>query len=545
MDRYLELLKHAVRTKGWDFSAKYLAVCEIHSLAKEETDVICSDTLRSLESLFEDKAVCGQTQAFFLFKEAADIFCSVIVRPCDESRTDQAVEALKKGLKNKVQPVRRAVAEAMGALPFSVHGPVIQAPDSRGEARVSWNDLVEKAGASAYSDPEMVGRSLVLQTAHEGELLVIKLARAEESPAQLASEALWMEQLRSGKYEFPVRFDIPAPLCFQDDYVFKLADMPVDLKDKGPWHPERFAMAYRTTEDYFSYPNESDDSKRLPEDQLLEVLLRNARLFGALTSAGIVHTAPIPLFHNRVQRGRREDGGVYEWPLRGRLDKWLQSCAYPNFGVSGVRDFEHFSGVRGPGRRLYRCVGTQLLSLLLVSASYFRNKEPDRIGLGEDGLPMDARDLFDVELLENLILGIFLHFYEGFVGAEYEGDLPFDVSGLADRMVDEMGVDRHMDELLRVADQERMTEDEFKMFLRDRGVSEHRLETLHRGEEEIGLVTGPHLGAFNSGISLPELIDFIETATALCMLGRYYREKAAPVGGKSEAFMQRASGEIF
>ena len=150
---------------------------------------------------------------------------------------------------------------------------------------------------------------------------------------------------------------------------------------------------------------------------------------------------------------------------------------------------------------------------------------------------MDARDLFDRDLLEDLILGIFLHFYEGFVGAGYNGDLPFDVAGLADRMMDEMGVDRHMEELLRVTDQERMTDDEFKTFLRDRGVSEHRVQTLNRTEEEISMITGPHLGAFNSGISLPELIDFVETATALCMLGRYHEEKAAPMADKREAFL--------
>ena len=537
MEHSLELLKHAVRTKAWDFSAKYLAVCEIHNLAREETEVICSDTIRSLESLFEDKAVCRQTQAFFLFKEAADILCSVIVRTLDESLADEATEALKHGLKNEAVAVRRAAAEAMGSLPFSVRGPVIQRPLSREVPLVSWNELLEQAGTAGYTDPEIVGRSLVLRTGHEGELLVVKLARAEETPAQLSSEALWMEHLRSGEYDFPVRFDIPVPLSFRGDYVFRLEDMPVPSMGDGQWHAEGFAMAYRTTEDYFSYPNEADDSRRLREDQLSEVLFRNARLFGVLASGGIVHTAPIPLFHNRIQRRRREDGGVYEWPLRGRLDKWLESCAYPNFGLSGLRDFEHFTGVRGLGRRLYRPVGNQLLSLLLVSGSYFRNKEPSRIGLDEDGLPMDARDLFDRDLLEDLILGIFLHFYEGFVGAGYNGDLPFDVSGLTDRMMDEMGVDRHMEELLRVTDQERMTDDEFKTFLRDRGVSEHRLQTLNRTEEEISMITGPHLGAFNNGISLPELIDFVETATALCMLGRYHGEKAAPMPGKREAFI--------
>jgi len=537
LERYLDLLKHAVRTQGWDFSAKYLAVCEIHNRVREEVDSICSDTLQSLESLFEDKAVCKQTQAFFLFREAADILCSVIVRTLDESLADESTEALKRALKNNVEAVRRAAAEAMGSLPFSVHGPILEMPLSQRGPCVSWNELLDRAATSAHRDPAIVGRSLVLRTGHEGKLLAVKLARAGETPYQLSLEALWMEYLRVGNHDFPVRFDIPEPLSFQGAYVFRLEHLPILPDGDGQWHPEHYAMAYRATEDYFSYPNEPDESKSRPEEELSEVLFRNARLFGTLTSSGIVHAAPIPLFHNRVQRGRREDGGVYEWPLRGRLDKWLESCAYPNFGPSGVRDFEHFSVVRGAGKRLYRPVGTQLLSLLLVTASYFRNKEPDRIGWDEDGLPTDARDLFDKSLLEQLILGIFLHFYEGFVGVEYDGDLPLDVSGLADRMIDEMGVDRHMEELLRVADQERMTDDEFNTFLIERGVSEHHLQTLNRAEGEISLMTGPHLGAFNSTISLPELIDFVETATALCMLGRYRRENAAPIPVKRKAFI--------
>ncbi|MBI4776859.1 MAG: SidJ-related pseudokinase [Deltaproteobacteria bacterium] len=499
MDRYLVLLKQAVRTEEWDFSAKYLAVCELHNRAREETDSICSDTLRALESLFEDKTVC----------------------------------------EHEVQTVRRAAAEAMGSLPFFVHGPVLDMPLCRSRPLVSWNELIERAGTPAQADPTIMGRSLVVRTDPKGGLLVVKVARAGETPDQLCSEALWMERLRSDEHRFPVRFEIPEPMCFQGSYVFRLEDLPILTDGGGQWHPERYAMAYRATEDYFSYPNRPEEAKGRRKNELPEVLFRNALLLGTLSSRGIVHTAPIPLFHNRVQRGRREDGGVYEWPLRGRLDKWLESCAYPNVGLSGVRDFEHFSVFRGQGRGLYRPVGTQLLSLLLVTGSCFRNREPRRIGLDKDGLPVDARDLFDRGLLEELIRGIFLHYYEGFVGVEYDGDLPVDVSRLADRMIEEMGVDRHMEEFLRVADQERMTDDEFKTFLRDRGVSELRLQALNRAEEEISLMTGPHLGAFNSTISLPELIDFVETAAALCMLGRYRRENAASMPVKRQRIVSR------
>ena len=45
---------------------------------------------------------------------------------------------------------------------------------------------------------------------------------------------------------------------------------------------------------------------------------------------------PIPLFHNRTQRLRRDDQGRYQWFRAGRLDQWLDSCAFPNLGLSGA-----------------------------------------------------------------------------------------------------------------------------------------------------------------------------------------------------------------
>ncbi len=73
----------------------------------------------------------------------------------------------------------------------------------------------------------------------------------------------------------------------------------------------------------------------------LEIMGRNARHMGTLMALGLTHTAPIPLFHNRVQQGRRRDAGTYQWHRMGRLDQWLASCRHPNFGLSGLRDFEH------------------------------------------------------------------------------------------------------------------------------------------------------------------------------------------------------------
>ena len=47
---------------------------------------------------------------------------------------------------------------------------------------------------------------------------------------------------------------------------------------------------------------------------------------------------------------------------------------------------------------------------------------------------------------------------------------------------------------------------------------------MKRGERDITVFSGPHLGHFNARISFPELIQFLETASALCIVGRYEQE---------------------
>jgi len=121
--------------------------------------------------------------------------------------------------------------------------------------------------------------------------------------------------------------------------------------------------------------------------------------------------------------------------------------------------------------------------------------------------------------------GIFRHYHLGFVGTEFSGDVPVDFDALSTRMVDEMGVDRHMEEILRIADQKEMTEKTFVHFLEQRGGSGEEASSFQKGREDITLYTGPHLGGFNHGISLPELIESIETMDALCFFNKYSREK--------------------
>jgi len=111
------------------------------------------------------------------------------------------------------------------------------------------------------------------------------------------------------------------------------------------------------------------------------------------------------------------------------------------------------------------------------------------------------------------------------VGKPFKDVAPLNFSSLAERMVDEMGVDRYMEEILRVADQQEMSDDAFVDFLVERHVSMAEAVQMKKGARDITLCTGPHLGGFNQQISIPELIESVGTMAALCLYGRYCEEK--------------------
>ena len=400
LEKQRALSEAALLDASYDFTAKYMAVCHLHSLARTDPWVINQGTISTLRKVLEDSRISRETQAYFFYREIAGTLCSLIIH--SDHMPDQALAAMKSLLRTTRGRLHRAIAEALGALPFSVNGPEIASGRKNGTPLVTWSRLCE---------------------------------------------------------------------------------------------------------------------------EIETVIFRNAWLLGKLTSLGIVHSAPIPLFHNRVQRHRRRDHGFYEWPRAGRLDGWLASCFYSKMGVTGIRDFEHLIGFKGLSRRLYIHMGAHFLSLLLVAGSYFRNKDRTRIGLDTQGRPVDARNLFDKPFLNKLIQGIFLSYYHGFVGTEFFGEIPLNPEALGSRMIDEMGVDRHMEEILRVADQREMTNGTFRNFLESKGYSHQEIKTFKKGAEDITIQSGPHLGGFNERISLPELIESVASMSALCIAGRYLSRK--------------------
>lgn len=518
------LAAEILQSPAYDFDHKYLAVRTLHQSlsgcdSKEQLRAVAA-----LTALLTDKDVARERQSRLLFREAALALISLLRAGRERRVALEANAALDQVLRTAAGSCAVALAEACGTLPLgnrvSVSAlPMISSPED--PPNLSLEDLVRLAGGSRGSEYRFIGRSLVVAGNRPDTLLVVKLARTDDSGAGLSAEAVWMEYLGQVVPSLPVRFDVPRPVAVagENGFLFGLDTLPVDPPADLALHPQLRGVAFLANNEYFLYPN-----RPRPQGDgqwFSEILFRNAWLLGRLSSMGIVHEAVIPLFHNRTQLERREDGGRYQWDRYGRLDRWLASCAHPNFGPTGLRDFEHFSLRDKPGPDFFRFTGDHLLGLLLVAASYFRNQEPDRVGFDETGEPMDARDLFDQACLEHLVNGVFRHYYQGCVGRELAGDLPVDIRALAERMVEELGQDLHMEEVFRVVDQQEVDDERFRELLARHGRALERFDLLARGEQDIVLHTGPHLGGFNLGISIPELIDGVAVMSARCLVDRY------------------------
>jgi hypothetical protein len=87
-----------------------------------------------------------------------------------------------------------------------------------------------------------------------------------------------------------------------------------------------------------------------------------------------------------------------------------------------------------------------------------------------------------------------------------------------------MGIDTHMEERVRIEDQNNMTETEFKLFFKNRGIDKEDIEKMNQGIEDIIIHTGPHLGGFNQPISVPKLIDLLFCLSSMCISDRYIME---------------------
>lgn len=512
--------ENALADPHFDVIAKYHAVTDLRRLAQKHPGVLDRQTIRALEQLLLSSSFGNRRQSYFLYREAALALTDLATGPGSNGLGSRALTTLSHLLLQTEGSTHRGVAEALGNLPVRISGKRLGLDRGKTLPAISWTQLMTINGLTKTGIPRYIGRSLVVEMSGKDRLLVVKLAKQGDTAAGLQKEVRWMERLKQPDYAAGRRFHIPRPLCVQDQRVFRITRIPLAPPATVQRHPDGLAIAFLTHRDYFVYPNDPHvDGK-----SAREMLGRNAYLLGWLTARGVIHDAPIPLFHNRTQRLRRDDQGRYQWFRSGRLDQWLNSCAFPNLGLSGLRDFEHLKAFNGCSLSLYRHIGRHFLSLLLVAGSHFRARDKTRMGLDNNGQPVDARDLFDRQLLHAMILEVFEGYFTGFTGTSTVPTLPVDLDRLVLRMVDEMGVDRYMTELLRRNDQDALTDSEFFDFLNMRGYDAVQRNGFKRGEKDILISSGPHLGAFNRQISLPELIECVAAMSAVCVAGRFMTE---------------------
>ena len=511
-----------------DFTATYMEVSNLQFIIAQQPEVVRPSTAEALYCVLCGTTHSPQRQVFFLFKKAADALAAMLCRPTPDDTAEKARKALAEVLADRTDPAFRAAAEAMGALPLATDAPgpsdfINPAPQVQ-----PIHDLADITGTPLPGKMQWMGRSLLIQIREEpGRLLVLKFARPGQPVSDLAAEAYWMQYLSQLREVRKNPLEIPEPVTDKVPAVYHLSANALEIPGGLEIDADRHAIAFKVYQSYFCYPNHPVEDGMLPKTECRRILAQSAHIFGRLASRDIIHTAPIPLFHNRVQRHRREDHGLYQWHRGGRLDQWLASCRYPNFCESGIRDFEHLIAFDGPARRRYEHMGAHAFSLILVAGSYCRNHDETRTGLDAHGRPLDTRDLFDRNWLKDVLNDVFCNYYEGFSGQPFSGSLPCDLDLLSRRLVEEMGVDRHMEEILRVAEQNAMSLVEFRDFLSQRGFDPQTIQGTKKGDQDIRIMTGPHLGGFNERISVPELTRYAAALSARCIMDRYCRQRSA------------------
>jgi len=534
-------LEPQLQNEALDLAAAFVVVGRLGERLAREPAAAAGHEVAALEGVLVRPGYREQKQGRFLFQAAADVLAHLAAVHPDPGLGAAALEALERMARGAPGPPHQAACRALGGLPLALEearppqAGDEDAPEPLKPAdlpRLTWEALARQAGRDPAGAVRWQGRSAVLG-GDPGPWLVVKLARRGENLDGLRREVRWMDRLGAVAHRLGADFHVPRLLAPGPAALLRLVVPPPGGPRPQDLHPERVAAAFLASPQYYAYPNRASGPEGLPPSALRETLGRNAWLLARLAARGWLHTDPIPLFHNRAQVGRRPDGGRYDWTRGGRLDRWLDSCRHPNFAVSGLRDFEHLEICQGDGRRRYEVMGAHLLALLLVAGSYFRSRAPERRGTAPGGGPVDARDLFDADLLADLVEELFRRYAAGFAGSDpaAAGPPPGNPRALARRMVEEMGVDRHMEEILRAPDQLAMSEGEFAAHLRRWGALPADAPPPRRGAGDLVLATGPHLGGFNQRISLPEMLDFVAAAAALAAAARFRAERGLPAAG--------------
>ena len=136
--------------REYDFSAKFLAVSHLRGLAERQPQEIGPETIGGLEVFFTIASVKEQTQAYFLFKEAAGALSSVLARLPHDDSGRKAHDAFMNLLCRTTGQGTRAAAEALGALPLTIKGIAPkQETESETTPVIGWQELLKIARISS------------------------------------------------------------------------------------------------------------------------------------------------------------------------------------------------------------------------------------------------------------------------------------------------------------------------------------------------------------------------------------------------------------
>ncbi len=502
------------------FDQIYVQVKSLFLYITQFPDTITDQTIDTLLFVIQSEQHNAQKQCYFLYREAADALL-YIAKDARHAKTKTIICRIQKLLLNCKGKRQRAVSEALGSLPVDIKGPNIHAPNTIKILDISFKDLLEKLNTPGLETFTWHGRTLRYRL-KDNTIGCIKFATSNTNIKNLVSEIQWLLFLKKEtKYDNNF-FHIPAPVSIKNHIAFNVIEMPQWLAEQNVVSKKYPAIVFTTIESYYHYPNENI-SKNFDKKFIQKIYSKNATLLGELTSKGIMHTALIPLFHNRVQQNRRDDHGIYNWEQAGRLDQWLKSSKYPNFAASGLRDFEHLTTMKNP-KKLRHFIGEHLLGFFLVVGSTFRNKEPDNFGWDKNNQPQDVRYNFDRQFFHDTMKQVIQSYYKGICGYCFQHIEKAFTQKLTDKLINAMGIDHHMEETLRIQDQNNMDDQTFYDFLLSRGHPRKEIRNYKRCEKDIILMSGPHLGGFNQQISVPELIEFLFCLSSMCISDRYLSE---------------------
>ncbi len=503
--------------KESDFSSLFLIIKNIASDGFYNKSFESESFIKDISKLIQSKKHENQSKSFFLYREIADILVQILTiskhREIKKACSDELLKNIRIASGDKL----RAIGASCATLPLNINHSPLPAFEN-GVTKISLEDFLSKY--KVINKIKWLGRCLLYKSYDK--IIVLKFAKKNDSVESLLKETFWMKFLNAN-IENP-DFIVPIPIEIGSNYLLSIKD--IEIETDFEIHEDNIAIAFETTENYYVYPNENANG--MDETIFQNIVHQNSKLLGKLSGIGLIHTALIPLFHNRVQSNRREDDGLYLWEKGGRLDSWLSSCKYPNFGKSGLRDFEHIEIFKN-SNNLYREIGNHFLSFILVIGSFFRNigrkgmEKSNKLGAyGVKDERADCRDLFDIELFKNIINKIFKLYFENFTGVK--GSKLNVENSFVEKLVVEMGYDKNMDEIIRVVDQKELSQEEFTSMLLCKGLKTEDISKIKKDDKDIVLRTGPHLGSFNGKISVPELTDYLVKASSLCMVGKYLNQ---------------------